>query len=318
MFEIYQDENGTTGTQATYCLGGTSASGFEFSNMRLGMFASLTTSGTPTGPYVGMVTQGQVYSVSGTANNWVIQVVVPPDFPTPAEVWAASSNPPCFLRAFTYDGNGVPHLVNGVPITNNPQIGWNNYSGPYTIAGTSNIWDLTSGARVEPSYTPGTWLAIKSKHGTNAGYASYFDNVNNITLSNLRFTDGTASTWFYGSSYNITCTNCESDRGAQIDSLTPCLASNSNGFTMQNNPGFAQTGITATNNNFTGLGDDSIALQTNSTTSTCQANIDNNTFTDDFARGINTSTSTNYTNLLEQAGGIETTGNTYIDCFSKK
>ncbi len=321
MFEMYQDENGATKTLGNYVLGGKTASGFEFTNMRLGMFATLTSSGTPltNTAAIGMVTQGQVYSVSGTANNWVVQVVIPPDFPTPPEVWGDYSDTPCFLRAFTYDGNGVPHLVNGVPITNNPQIGWNNWSGPYTIAGTSNIWDLTSGVHAEPSYTPGTWLAIKSKHGPSDApgiFSGYFNNVTNVTLSNLRFTDGAGELWFYGTSNYITCTNCEADRGAQIGGLTPVLASNGNGFTMQNNPGSTQVGISATNNNFTGLGDDSIALQTDSTTSTCQANIDNNTFTDDFARGINLTTTSNYTNLIEQAGGIETSGNTYIDCFS--
>ncbi len=318
MFEMYQDASGATGTLGNYVIGGTNASGFTFTNMRLGMFASLTTGGTPTGPYVGMVTQGQVYTIGGTSGAWTIEVVIPPSFPTIPEVWAASSNPRCYVRPFTYDGNGAPHLTPGVPSNTNPQIAWNGYSGPQTIGGTSNIWTLTQ-INGRPTYPPGTWLAIKSKHGPSprfGAFSGYFNNVTNITLSNLRFTDGAGELWFYGSSNNITCTNCEGDRGAQIGSLTPCLASNGNGFTMQNNPGSTQTGITVTDNNFTGFGDDSVALQTDSTTATCQANIDNNTFTDDFARGINITTTSNYTNLLEQAGGIETTGNTYIDCYS--
>ena len=320
MFELYQDASGATGTLGNYVLGGTNASGFTFSNMRMGMFASLTTGGSPTGPYVGMVTQGSVYAVGGSSGNWWIEVQIPTGFPTIPQVWAASSNPRCYVRAFTYDGNGVPHLVNGSPITNNPQIAWNGYSGPYTVNGNSNYWMLTQipGANA-PNYSQNTLLAIKSKHGPSprfGAFSGYFNNVNNITLSNLRFTDGAGELWFYGSSYNITCTDCEGDRGAQIGGQTPCLASNGNGFTMQNNPGFAQTGITVTNNNFTGFGDDSVALQTDSTSSTCQANVDNNTFTDDFARGINLTTTSNYTNLIEQPGGIDTSGNTYIDCFS--
>jgi hypothetical protein len=322
MFELYQDENGATKTLGNYDLGGTNADGFEFTNMRLGLFSTLTNGGTPltNTPPVGQVTQGQVYAVGGSSGNWWIQVVIPPDFPTIPQVWGDYTNPPCYVRAFTYDGNGVPHLVNGVPITSNPQIAWNGWSGPQTIGGTGNIWTLTDiPGKNEPSYTQGTWLAIKSKHGPSQRpgiFTGYFSNVYNITLNNVRFTDGAGEIWFYGSSYNISCTNCEGDRGAQIDGMTPCLASNGNGFTMQNNPGFAQTGITVTNNNFTGFGDDSVALQTDSTSSTCQANVDNNTFTDDFARGINITNTSNYTNLIEQPGGIDTSGNTYFDCFS--
>ncbi len=225
------------------------------------------------------VTQGTVVTtgtntLNGASNNFVV-VDVPPGFATPADVYDTGNYPTSgrYMRAYAY--------VNGVPeeVGTDSQVPWKSYQNVST-AQSPNRWEL-DGLDHVPTYTTGTVIAIKSKHGV---IPVRFTDTNDIALDHLRFTDAT-EVWFFGTGDKYSYTNCVSDRGDDIQGLTPCLASNGNGITPITTN---STQIYIANNSFTALGDDAIAVS-NST----DPIIINNTSSDDFARGIFLSNVTN-------------------------
>ena len=274
---------------------GNGVSYVKFASMHLAV-SQLTPDGITGSVCQGTVTAEGTNTLNGASNKYV-QVTIPTGFPTPADVYdgynfSVGGGGPGgrYIRSFTY--------VSGVPeIGTDSQIAWDSYQ---QISGST--WEL-DGLHSTPSYAIGTILGIKSKHGV---IQCYFKDATNITFNLVQWTDGTGL-WFFGASDFITITKCQDNREADINGLTPCLASSDNGPTVSDNAATPATSITIENNTFTADGDDAIAPNyVNGGT------ISGNTVSDDFARAVYCSNCPHINDGNNPE--ISTSGNTWIRC----
>ena len=249
------------------------------------------------------VTQGTVeYIGSKTVSGSTVyyaQVEVPSEFPTPWDVFDDVNFP---------DGNGGRYTRSYAYVSGSAQIGTDNQVPWQTAAFITNptypnLWELDSTNKAMSQYAVGTILGIKSKHGADSGR---FTNSSYITLNQIRWTD-CSRVAFVGTSNYTTVTNCRTDRGDDIDGISPCLSTNEGGPQVNPNDLSTGTNVIINNNYSAGEGDDAIACFSidNSPVPTGWNVVNNNTISDDFARGIN---------LTTQPTTITCTGNTVTRC----
>jgi hypothetical protein len=268
----------TTPGQAVQIVDQLEISGYDTSHVTFTNFHLGRTFTAPDGA-TRSVTQGTVVSagtntLNGTSNYYVL-LDVPPGFPTPADVYDTVrfpiGNGGRWLRTFTYV-NHVPEIAN----VSEQQDGWNTYQDLSTTQNPSRF--ELDGLERAPTYQTGDIVGIKSKHGQDSGR---FTNSSDIDLDHIRWTDCTRVA-FVGTSNDITFNNNVTDRGDDIDGLTPCLALNEGGPQFNPNDSSTSTNIFVNYNTSVGEGDDAIALF-----GVVGGIVSYNNISDDWARGIN-------------------------------
>jgi len=197
------------------------------------------------------VTQGFVHAV-GTG---YIDLDIQNGFPTPLSLYNNNSDQGRYLRRYT-NSLTDPQVIQ----TNNNQIAWGYpgavYTPPTLISG--NIWRiyLNSPSLVASNYSIGELVGVKSKHEGNTYFIS---GGHDILFENIKWTHISRGVSRYGT-YNLTIRKCRIERGLPINGQTPCLATPSGGFQMNQPNDAVSTNMIVDSCYIDSPGDDCVAF----------------------------------------------------------
>ncbi|YCM42856.1 right-handed parallel beta-helix repeat-containing protein [Verrucomicrobiaceae bacterium 227] len=188
-------------------------------------------------------------------------------FPTPMDIFDATSNQGRYLRRYT-NSKTAPRLV----VENNVQLAWKTAT---PLGGQR--WQLNLVKKNEvPNYSKGDLIGIKSKHG---GQTYRFMNGSDFIFKSVKWTQKTRGV-FRDAFDKIQIIDCVTDRSPPIKGQTPCLAAPGGGPQIGQPWDPPTTGNIVKNCRFTASGDDAVAFfHATGEISGCQIR-------DAFARGI--------------------------------
>ncbi len=233
------------------------------------------------------VTQGTVVS----AGSSFVVVEIPAGFPTPADIYDPNMSGGRFLRKYDNSNPLSPTIIDNTvwPPADNSQVAW---VTAQQISGQQ--WQLNLSSSQNP-YSPGDYLAIKSKHGS---FSYMFQNGNDFVFDDILWTRESRGVFRNGYD-NITVQNSFIQRDAAISGQAPCLATPDGGPQIGQPSDPPVTTALIQNNQFIGTGDDAVAFFNVGSGGIIQ----NNYLAESFARGI----------LLYSSANAQLTGNTLVD-----